>query len=303
MLYVLSELVVYLLIAIGIGFLIGWLERGRRGLGAIDRQLKREALNSRNEQSSLNNKIATLQDQLDTANREADSLRAENRHGGKLRADLLKAQTEVEGVKAELDAAESRASTLQSDLDKAKQAKDKQISGLKQAEQDRDAAQQELEQLKERLNSTEATLEATRKDLSAATEVAGHVSGDSGDIDSLEADLEAAQIELSAAQASMESVLSDSRNVDEAVDIEFEDEPETKAPNDKPVDDNLKVIKGIGPVLEKKLKALGYTSYQQLAHLSDADSKRINEELNFKDRHLRDDWKGRAQKAHDEKYG
>lgn len=54
--------------------------------------------------------------------------------------------------------------------------------------------------------------------------------------------------------------------------------------------DDLKKISGVGPVLEKKLNALGITSYEQIVNFSAEDIARVDEVLNFKGRIERDNW-------------
>lgn len=66
--------------------------------------------------------------------------------------------------------------------------------------------------------------------------------------------------------------------------------------------DDLKLIVGIGPALEKKLYACGVTSYRQLAMLSDADIERIETSIKSFGRIRRDDWIGQARAHHLEKY-
>ena len=58
--------------------------------------------------------------------------------------------------------------------------------------------------------------------------------------------------------------------------------------------DDLKKITGIGPVLEKKLNALGITRLDQIANFSDEDIAKVDDALNFKGRISRDDWVGQA---------
>jgi len=70
--------------------------------------------------------------------------------------------------------------------------------------------------------------------------------------------------------------------------------PLFEAPEGEP--DDLKKITGVGPVLERKLNALGITRLNQIANLSDEDIARIDTALNFKGRISRDDWIGQAQK-------
>jgi large subunit ribosomal protein L21 len=54
--------------------------------------------------------------------------------------------------------------------------------------------------------------------------------------------------------------------------------------------DDVSLIGGVGPVLEKKLAALGVTSLKQIAEWSAADIERIDEELAFKGRIDREEW-------------
>ncbi len=58
--------------------------------------------------------------------------------------------------------------------------------------------------------------------------------------------------------------------------------------------DDLKKISGVGPVLEKKLKALGITSFAQIAAFTPEDIARVDEVLNFKGRIERDGWLDQA---------
>lgn len=58
---------------------------------------------------------------------------------------------------------------------------------------------------------------------------------------------------------------------------------------------DLKMIAGIGPGLEKKLNAAGITSYAQIASLSAEDIVRLEREVvKFAGRITRDDWIGQA---------
>jgi predicted flap endonuclease-1-like 5' DNA nuclease len=68
--------------------------------------------------------------------------------------------------------------------------------------------------------------------------------------------------------------------------------------------DDLKMISGIGPVLEGKLNADGIFTYRQIATLTDADIDRLESEvINFSGRIRRDDWIGQAGELHAKKYG
>ena len=58
--------------------------------------------------------------------------------------------------------------------------------------------------------------------------------------------------------------------------------------------DDLKKISGVGPVLEKKLNALGITTFAQIAAFSAEDVARVDDSLSFHGRIEREDWIGQA---------
>lgn len=61
--------------------------------------------------------------------------------------------------------------------------------------------------------------------------------------------------------------------------------------------DNLKLIKGVGPLIEKKMNKLGIYCFEQVSNLSRSDIELITEAIEFfPGRILRDDWKGQAKK-------
>jgi len=74
------------------------------------------------------------------------------------------------------------------------------------------------------------------------------------------------------------------------------------APSGEP--DDLKKISGVGPVIEKKLHALGITQYEQIAAFTADDIAKVDDALSFKGRIERDDWLAQAKKlATDKKEG
>lgn len=54
--------------------------------------------------------------------------------------------------------------------------------------------------------------------------------------------------------------------------------------------DDLKLISGVGPTIEKKLHRMGVTTYRQIANWKAADIKKADEKLNFKGRIQRENW-------------
>jgi len=59
--------------------------------------------------------------------------------------------------------------------------------------------------------------------------------------------------------------------------------------------DDLKLIKGIGPFIEKKLNALGLFTFNQISNFNDEDKDIVNDAIEFfPGRIKRDDWVGQA---------
>lgn len=54
--------------------------------------------------------------------------------------------------------------------------------------------------------------------------------------------------------------------------------------------DDLKLISGVGPVLEKKLNGLGITKFAQVAAFTKDDIAKVDDALSFKGRIERDNW-------------
>jgi predicted flap endonuclease-1-like 5' DNA nuclease len=68
--------------------------------------------------------------------------------------------------------------------------------------------------------------------------------------------------------------------------------------------DDLKLIVGIGPVLERMLQQLGINSYRQIARWTDRDIEEFNARLpDFPGRIRRDAWVTQARSLHQSKYG
>jgi len=66
--------------------------------------------------------------------------------------------------------------------------------------------------------------------------------------------------------------------------------PKAKAPKAAAGADDLKVLSGVGPALEKKLHAEGITTFAQVAAWTDADVEEFGEKLSFKGRIEREGW-------------
>lgn len=64
--------------------------------------------------------------------------------------------------------------------------------------------------------------------------------------------------------------------------------------------DDLQLIKGVGPAIERTLHDLGIFSFDQIARISESDINRVAERLKgFRSRIYREDWIGQARTLHD----
>ena len=78
--------------------------------------------------------------------------------------------------------------------------------------------------------------------------------------------------------------------------------PRTPAPSPAPAPslaaapDDLKRIRGVGPALERTLNGLGVTQFAQIAGWTEADVERVDGQLRFRGRIVRDDWIGQAKR-------
>ena len=77
--------------------------------------------------------------------------------------------------------------------------------------------------------------------------------------------------------------------------------PEDLDDHESPIDD-LKLIKGVGPAIEKTLNELGIRRFDQIAQMSEYDIDRVANRLKgFRSRIYREDWIGQARDLHDQK--
>lgn len=67
--------------------------------------------------------------------------------------------------------------------------------------------------------------------------------------------------------------------------------------------DDLKLISGVGPVLEEKLNSVGIYRFEQIANWSERNMQEFDELLSFKGRIEREEWLKQAKALHEEKYG
>jgi len=89
---------------------------------------------------------------------------------------------------------------------------------------------------------------------------------------------------------------------DEAASDDISNADQVDFGNDGGAHDDLKLIKGVGPAIEKTLKEMGICRFNQIAEMSEYDIDRIARRLRgFRSRIYREDWIGQARDLHGQK--
>ena len=176
---------------------------------------------------------------------------------------------------------------------------DKAEQKLARAQQTFKADFQQLSLEKEKLN---AELEPERKEATRMRE----------ELQVLRPKVQLADIELGRItfqMKQMENQLLEANEINKKQYIELEEAKLSKAPKRQPVEpaflghakftekqkDNLKMISGIGPVLEQKLNALGIYTFRQISEFTPQTIEHVTSSIKFfPDRIGRDNWIGQA---------
>jgi predicted flap endonuclease-1-like 5' DNA nuclease len=176
---------------------------------------------------------------------------------------------------------------------------DKAEQKLARAQQTFKADFQQLSLEKEKLN---AELEPERKEATRMRE----------ELQVLRPKVQLADIELGRItfqMKQMENQLLEANEINKKQYIELEEAKLSKAPKRQPVEpaflghakftekqkDNLKMISGIGPVLEQKLNALGIYTFRQISEFTPQAIEHVTSSIKFfPDRIGRDNWIGQA---------
>lgn len=282
MLYALIENLIFLVIAAFLGGVIGWLLRAPRLRSELETIWRRRCDEERAARSKAQDRLTEAQSELTLANeREA-------------------------GLSQEVEQAQRSLAKAVDDTANAKQEKTKlasELAAAKKAAAGAEKGKAELERVKGRLAEAETSAKALERKL-ADQERAQK---------SQTEQLAAAHAELAAYRERLTSEPPPPAPAEEESDAE--DEPASArsaveaiarrtAGEGAQEDDDLKQIKGIGPVLERQLKELGITSFRQIAQLTDADIDRLSDALGaFRGRILRDNWPDGARAAYRRQYG
>ena len=323
-----------LAIALLVGTVLGWVGRGSRTQGEkaainegwqeqLDVQLnEHERLLDRNR--SLMEQNSQYQASNNDAKMRASELSSALKEAFERRDEL---QRQIKGIRGNLESAVTQRDQLQSDIqDQASRGdsttvlmeeKDRQIEKLgrelgnwqnrlpplierfrkrnaeaEELEQDLDAARQHIAALEAMVGSEQTLVEAVNPD---ALPDGMEASNDPIDGETVEVDVEEGRQDS-------EDKNEEAEDDDEPEDGENPDDDRDDPEENRGAQDDLKLIKGIGPAIEKTLMEMGIRHFNQIAEMSEYDIDRVAHRLKgFRSRIYREDWIGQARDLHDQK--
>lgn len=259
--------ILWLLVGLTIGLLVAWVVLGARHRR---RSARREA------------------ELIEDNRRTAEDLQRE-------RAAHATAQRRLSELRGNETAARKKAETLVAELNATRAARDRERAASAAAHAKLASLQSESDALAARL----ATAEADRAQRAVQLEARGderrsQIADLRARVRERDDRIASLEAELAALQATMEPAAPARRA--EPVPLHAEAGPPSfpAVPAGGAADD-LTRIKGIGPVLKKKLNKIGITSFRQIADFTPTDVERVNAVLDFRGRIEREAWVEQAQ--------
>jgi len=312
-----------------VGAIVGWVLRGSRSeqekaavsagwQEQIDAQRK-EGDRLVDQNKGLMEQVSQLQASHTDGKNRAKELSTAVQEAFARRDEL---QREIKDIRSNLEVAVSERDQLQSDIaaqsttDNIVQQKDARIDKLTQELENwqnrlpplierfrvrnEEAAQVEAElaQARERIRELETAQEITPQEQTRIEPVTNP--------DELTDGLDASNDEDTSISELLQADAEPEFEPEPEPQPEPEPEPET---NSEPsqvtgthsLRDDLKMIKGVGPAIEKTLNEMGIVSFQQVADMSEYDIDRVARRLKgFRTRIYREDWIGQARELRDQ---
>jgi predicted flap endonuclease-1-like 5' DNA nuclease len=325
--------IILLIVALMIGVVIGWLVRSRHSVSekaTINAGWQEQLEAQRTEHGRLmeqNKSLMEQNTQYQASNKDAKMRASELADALKeafARRDEL--QRQIKEIRSNLEVAVRQRDQLQNQASKGQDAeasvreRDEQIEKLRR---ELDNWQERLPPLIERYRQRNAEAEQLEADLEEARDrisaLESMVDSDETRVESVDPealgdDLDASNEPIDDAaeqeenpeaadvadEPGTEADGSDEDAWDEAEEDEFESLPEHDSDEGPEkfgaiARDNLKLIKGVGPAIEKTLNEMGIFRLNQIAEMSEYDIDRVARRLKgFRSRIYREDWMGQA---------
>ena len=302
--------------ALIVGIILGWIVRGSRSVGektAINEGWQEQLEAQRGEHGRLLDQNKSLMDQnsqFQASNKDAkmraselsDALKEAFERRDELQRQMKDVRGNLESAVSERD--QLRNSTAAEDLSTELEKKDARIEKLNSELAN---WQDRLPPLIERYQQRNAEAEALETQLADALEriadLEGMVGSDQTRVDPVDPDAMTDGMDASndPHDDEPEEDIEAFDNVEETEEVEEVEDAADADLHDLP-HDNLKLIKGVGPAIEKTLNELGIQRFDQIAQMSEYDIDRVAHRLKgFRSRIYREDWIGQARDLHDQK--
>ncbi len=329
-----------LFVALLIGIVLGWFARGGRSRSekaAINAGWQEQLQAQRNEHERLLDQNKSLMDQnsqYQASNKDAKMRASELSDALKEafeRRDEL--QRQIKDIRGNLEVVVGERDQLQNTMDD-QAAKDDKIDKLnREIENWQNRVSPLIERFRERnaeAEQLEADLESAREHIAALEGMVGseHTRVEPVDQEAMREHMEASndpleeepsdeeephgEVEASEVEAQEEAPSEEEDAlVEEQLPVEeqplAEDQPshfetQSTSTNIGIAGDDLKLIKGVGPAIEKTLNEMGIFRFEQIAAMSEYDIDRVARKLKgFHSRIYREDWMGQARALQDQK--
>jgi predicted flap endonuclease-1-like 5' DNA nuclease len=301
--------------ALIIGVILGWIVRGNRTAGektAINAGWQEQLEAQRNEHERLmeqNKSLMEQTSQFQASNKDAKMRASELSSALKEafeRRDEL--QRQIKDIRGNLEVAVTQRDRLQSDIASRVANSDNESAANKDRDDKIFNLSRELENWQDRLpplieryQKRNAEAEALEEELGVARDrivaLESMLSSDETRVEPV--DPEAMTDGLDASNDPAEETSNVAVETDAAADQEDVD-----SLLNGDARDNLKLIKGVGPAIEKTLNEMGILRFNQIAEMSEYDIDRVAHRMKgFRSRIYREDWIGQARDLHDQKTG
>lgn len=304
-----------LAIALLIGIVIGWFGRSSRTISektAINEGWQEQLAAQRNEHERLLDQNKSLMDQnsqYQASNKDAKMRAAELSGALKEtfeRRDEL--QRQIKDIRGNLEGAVAERDQLQNDM-QSQASKDDSASALLAEKDERieklgrelENWQDRLPPLIERFRQRNAEAEELEQELNEARErmaaLEMMVGSEQTRVEPVDPDALTDGMDASNDPIDRELAEDDESPGDEGPGDDQDEPGENGAAHD-----DLKLIKGVGPAIEKTLKEMGICRFDQIAEMSEYDIDRVAHRLKgFRSRIYREDWIGQARDLRDQK--
>jgi predicted flap endonuclease-1-like 5' DNA nuclease len=321
-----AALIAFIAVSVAVGAAVGWIGRGKRCTQEKTTvsegwQQQIEAQRAEHERLVAQNRALMEQiSQLHASGTDAT-------HRARELSDALKEaferrdqlQRQLKEVRSNLERAVRRRDELQSALDSNQERDGSARAAIKQKNDKIFRLSRELENWQNRLpplieryrerdgeaRQLEGELAVARSRIDELDNPAdpGETRVESVDKDALGEELDASNDPANVTSTGLEEVLAGPGNGSRDVDDDLDDEADgatadvAQLHEQEPggLRDNLRMIKGIGPAIEKTLNELGIFRYHQVAEMTEYDINRVAQRLKgFSSRIYREDWIGQA---------